>query len=75
MQAISEHTPISEIVDIIEKHRIKRLPVLRNCVIVRIVSRANLMRAFATFADQIPTTSYSDLDIREYLLDEIAKQP
>ena len=75
VQTIAEDTPVSEIVGIMEKYRIKRLPVLRNGAIVGIVSRANLIRALANFADQIPTTSDSDLDIRDYLLDEIAKQP
>lgn len=75
VQAISEDTPVSEIVSIMEKHRVKRLPVLRDGAIVGIVSRANLIRALATFADQIPATSDSDLDIRDYLLGEIAKQP
>jgi len=75
VRAIAEDTPVAEIVSLMEKHRIKRLPVLRDGAIVGIVSRANLLRALATFADQIPATSESDLDIRSYLLDEIAKQP
>ncbi len=75
VQTISEDTPIGEIVRIMEEHRVKRLPVLRDGVIVGIVSRADLLRALASFAEEIPATSESDAGIRDHLWDEIAKQP
>jgi CBS domain-containing protein len=43
-----EDTPIAEIVALLEDHGIKRVPVMRDGRIVGIVSRANLLRAFAS---------------------------
>src|SRR6185369_7474544 len=44
---VHEDTPIQEIVTMLEEHRIKRVPVVRGRRPVGIVSRANLLRAFA----------------------------
>lgn len=41
----TEDMPIPEIADLLEKHRIKRVPVLRDGCVVGIVSRANLLQA------------------------------
>jgi CBS domain-containing protein len=46
-----ESTPLSEIADLLTSHHIKRVPVLRGETLVGIVSRADLVRAFA----RIPT--------------------
>lgn len=45
--SVEEDTPIQEIADLLEKHRIKRVPVVREDKVVGIVSRANLIRALA----------------------------
>jgi CBS domain-containing protein len=41
----AEETPLGEVATLLEKHRIKRLPVLRDGKLVGIVSRADLVRA------------------------------
>lgn len=41
---IEEDTPLEEIADLIEKNRIKRVPVMRDGRVVGIVSRADLLR-------------------------------
>jgi len=41
---VDEHTPVEEIAELLERHRIKRVPVLRGGKVVGIVSRANLLR-------------------------------
>ena len=43
--SVSEDTPLEKIVDLMESHRIKRVPVTRDGRLIGIVSRANLMRA------------------------------
>lgn len=43
--SVSETTPLQDIAGMLEKHRIKRVPVLRNGKVVGIVSRANLLQA------------------------------
>lgn len=45
--ATSEDTPLPEIAALLEKHHVKRVPVLRQGRLVGIVSRANLLQGFA----------------------------
>jgi CBS domain-containing protein len=47
---IDESTEAAEIVDLLQTHRIKRVPVLRDGHIVGIVSRADILRALAATA-------------------------
>jgi CBS domain-containing protein len=72
---IAPGTPLEEVVGLMEKHRIKRLPVLDHGTIVGIVSRANLLHALAHLAPIAPSTTASDADIRRRLLAEIDKEP
>jgi CBS-domain-containing membrane protein len=58
-----------------ERHRIKRLPVLRGQEIVGIVSRANLLHALVSAARDINPATASDQAIRERLLAELGRQP
>ena len=44
---VSEHTDVSEIGKLLDTHKIKRVPVLRDGQIVGIVSRADLVRALS----------------------------
>jgi CBS domain/BON domain len=44
----AEDTPVSEIATILERHRIKRVPILRGGKLVGIVSRSNLVQALAS---------------------------
>jgi CBS domain-containing protein len=71
VRAIDEDMPLSDIVELMERHRIKRLPVLRDGKLVGIVSRANLLHALASVAQEIKSTPASDEAIREALLAEL----
>ncbi len=66
---VAEHTPVDEIAALLEKHHIKRAPVLRDGKIVGIVSRANLLQGLARKGRvrQVPV-SVDDRAIRESLL-------
>jgi CBS domain-containing protein len=44
---VGEDTETSEIVRLLQSHRIKRVPVVRNGTLVGIISRENLLRALA----------------------------
>lgn len=73
---VEETTPIADIVALLEKHRIKRVPVVREGRIIGIVSRANLLRAFASeAAKERPELSEEDRAIRARLLGELRRQP
>jgi CBS domain-containing protein len=74
VHTISEDTPLSDAVELMERHRIKRLPVLRDHKIVGIVSRANLLHALASLAREIEATPADDEAIRESLLTELNQQ-
>ena len=70
--SVREDTPLSEIADLLERHRIKRVPVLRDDKLVGIVSRSNLIRALASFAPVKLATLPSDREIREAVLRELS---
>jgi CBS domain-containing protein len=75
--SVSEETPIGEIASLLEKHRIKRVPVLRDGKLVGIVSRSNLIQALASSHVQTVAAEgvAGDRGIRVELLDRIADQP
>ena len=67
-------TPLHEIATLLEKNSIKRVPIVRGDQLVGIVSRANLVQAFASARKeiQIPLT---DSAIRDKLLTNLGGQP
>jgi CBS domain-containing protein len=71
---ISKDTPLDEIVRLMEKRQIKRLPVVRDQQVVGIVSRANLVHALASVARDIRPASPGDQAIRDRILAELASQ-
>ncbi len=63
--SVNEDTPLAEIADLLERCRIKRVPVLKDGELVGIISRANLIRALASVEPGAqPLSSPSDQDIR-----------
>ena len=71
----SEDTPLDEVVRVMERKRIKRLPVMRGREIVGIISRANLLHALATMSRNLPDVAKSDAEIRRRVTEELEKQP
>lgn len=70
---ISEDTTLEQIVALMEKSHVKRLPVLRGDQIVGIVSRANLLQAVASLARLVPDPTADDDHIRNRIIDALAK--
>jgi CBS domain-containing protein len=70
---ITEDTAVDEIVELMEKNNVKRLPVMRGDRIVGIVSRANLLQAVASLAREIPDPTADDDHIRNRVIDTIEK--
>jgi CBS domain-containing protein len=70
---ITEDTPLEEIVELMEKNDVKRLPVMRGDKIVGIVSRANLLQAVASLARQVPDPTADDDHIRNRVIDALEK--
>jgi CBS-domain-containing membrane protein len=62
-------TPLRDVAALLEKHGIKRVPILHNGKLVGIVSRANLVQALATHIAPVQTsTAVDDLTIREEVM-------
>ena len=70
---ITEDTPLADIVDLMEKRNVKRLPVLRNDKVVGIVTRANLLQAVASMARHIPDPTADDDHIRNRIINALEK--
>jgi CBS domain-containing protein len=71
---VTEEVPLDEVVRLMEKRRIKRLPVVRGNEVIGIVSRANLVHALAGLARDAKPTSSSDQAIRDRIVAELAGQ-
>jgi CBS domain-containing protein len=70
---IQEETPLDEIVELMEKNNVKRLPVVSGDRLVGIVSRANLLQAVASLAREIPDPTADDAHIRKRIIDVMEK--
>jgi CBS domain-containing protein len=70
---VTPDTTLKEIVELMERHRIKRVPVLDGDVPVGILSRADLLRGLASALEGMPAEATSDEEIRERILAELAR--
>jgi CBS domain-containing protein len=71
---VEENAPLGDVARLLERHRIKRLPVVRDGKLVGIVTRGNLVQVLATS----PATAHvspDDREIQERLSAELAAQP
>jgi CBS domain-containing protein len=75
VHTVTEDAPLEDAVHLMERHRVKRLPVMRDGKVVGIVTRSNLMRALAHFALAEQPAAAGDAAIRASLLAELGKQP
>ncbi len=71
---VTEDASINEIAAILEHHRIKRVPVVRDHELVGIVSRANLIQALASAGVTAAPPSDESRSIREELLSRLKEQ-
>ena len=72
----SEDTPLGEIATLLERHRIKRVPILRSGKLVGVVSRSNLIQALASSKPPTSSGAGGDTDrkIRLELMDRLGDQ-
>jgi hypothetical protein len=71
--SVAPEAPLDEIVELMERHRIKRVPVIEGDKLVGIVSRADFLRALARRLDAQTAAAVGDDQIRERILAELAK--
>ena len=71
----SEDSSLEEVVYLMERHHIKRLPVIQGNAVIGMISRANLMRALMNVCGEVKPLSSDDVAIKEHLVAELKKQP
>ncbi len=69
-----EDDSLEDVVEIMERRRIKRLPVIRAGRMVGIISRANLMHALASLSREIPAPAGGDTAIRDNIIAALGQQ-
>jgi CBS domain-containing protein len=73
--AAEEETSVAEVVDLMERHRIKRMPALREGRLIGIVSRADLLRQLLARLDEDATTGpISDEEVERRLTAALAAE-
>jgi CBS-domain-containing membrane protein len=69
-----EDTPLAEIAAILERRRIKRIPIMRDGALVGILSRANLIQALASANFESTDKLDQNRTIRQELLSRLEAQ-
>jgi CBS domain-containing protein len=72
---VTEDTPLDEAVELMERRRIKRLPVVRGRQVVGMLSRADLMHALASLVRETLPPTNDDAEIQHRVLAELDRLP
>jgi predicted transcriptional regulator len=73
--SVTEDTPLAEIVSLLEKNRIRRVPVVRNGQPIGMVSRADMVSALLKARRPATQKPVGDAAIHKQLVDELDRQP
>jgi CBS domain-containing protein len=73
--SVQPDAPLGDIASLLEKHRIKRVPVASNGKIVGIVSRANLIQALVNLNRAKTEASVDDLTLHSNILEQLRSKP
>ena len=71
---VAADAPLDEVVELMEQHRIKRVPVTREGRVVGVVSRADLLRALVVATRSEPPLGSDDRSIRAAILDALERE-
>ena len=76
VQTVDENAALEDIIELMERHRIKRVPVMSGTALVGIVTRSNPMRAMVSIARVTPASASPKDDgaIRNQILAEMDAQ-
>ncbi len=74
VKTVDEATQLKDVVALMERHHIKRVPVLRGKKLVGIVTRANLLRALVSYMHPASGSATGDAAIREAILRELGNE-
>jgi CBS domain-containing protein len=69
-------TPLGDIAALLERNRIKRVPIVEGSKLVGLVSRANILQALASAAKELPSlASPDDTKLRKKVVSRMASEP
>lgn len=71
----SEQATLAELVDLIERHGVKRIPIVRAKKLIGVVSRADLLEALLSREPEGPMVRPSDKELRETVIEALAHRP
>jgi CBS domain-containing protein len=74
VHTVDEDADLEAVVELMERYRIKRVPVVRGGRMSGIITRSNLMHAMVSMARSEPAAPAGDTEIRDRLLAEIEAQ-
>ncbi len=72
--SLGEEAPLEEVVSLMEKKRIRRVPVVTDGRLVGIVSRADLLKALYKMLDQSAPAPTGDAALRAAVIEELRRQ-
>jgi CBS domain-containing protein len=72
--SVSEDTDAARVADVLDRHRIKRVPVLSNGKLVGLITRSDLVRALAGVQIGKPATRNGDAAQQKALIEKIRAQ-
>jgi CBS domain-containing protein len=70
---VTEDMPLDEVVRLMQRQNVKRLPVVRGDTLIGIVTRTDLIRAVASLARDVPDPTADDDHIRNRVIASIEK--
>jgi CBS-domain-containing membrane protein len=69
-------TPLGEVAALLERKRIKRVPIVEGAKLVGLVSRANILQALASASKKLPSlASRDDAELRKKVSSRMASEP
>jgi len=71
--SVTRETGLEEVVKLMERRRLKRVPVVQGNAVVGIISRANLVSALVKAAKHAPSVAAADRRIRDEIFSEMKK--
>jgi predicted transcriptional regulator len=71
---VTQETSLDEVVELMERHDVKHLPVMKGRRLVGMVSRANLLHLVASLVRHPQPSQKNDTAIRERIIDELDQQ-
>ncbi|MBL6614169.1 MAG: CBS domain-containing protein [Reyranella sp.] len=71
----SEDAMLADVVDLMEQHNVKRIPVVRDGKLLGIVSRSDILEALLSREPEGPAVQPSDQETRRAVVEALEKQP